>query len=320
MPLLGVHLGPVEADQPAVLLRQEEALRVEPRLAPCGRPGRAGSARPARGGGRRPRRSPPARPRRRCPAGRSAPDTPSGSTGSGSSRSVSERRICRSSRNIVSPRVWARCRAAGCPPCAQTRSRRPDCAEQLAAQRPAVAATAVPGVHDQLGGRRLHRIGVLQLPVRDELERALLPRARTPAHAARPRAARRATASRPCSDTAGCPSVRAARSISSRTASASSGASSSTTWILRPPGPSPVQRQSCVKRTTSCPAVADGPGAPRPRQPSPSRQPARNPLPPVALRALTICCRPLRQPARPPSSHEGNTCQRHRNGAAPSAD
>src|SRR5439155_12738099 len=31
--LLGVHLRPVEADQPALLLRQEEALRVEPRLA-----------------------------------------------------------------------------------------------------------------------------------------------------------------------------------------------------------------------------------------------------------------------------------------------
>lgn len=40
--------------------------------------------------------------------------------------------------------------------------------QQLGAERPAVAAAAVSGVDDQFGGRCLHRVGVLQLPVSDE--------------------------------------------------------------------------------------------------------------------------------------------------------
>ena len=40
--------------------------------------------------------------------------------------------------------------------------------QQGRAQRAAVPVAAVPGVDDQLRGRRLHRVGVLQLGVADE--------------------------------------------------------------------------------------------------------------------------------------------------------
>ena len=118
------------ATRPAasVALDEDEAGRVEPRLAPSARAGRRAVIRPCSGwraNAARVDREPgllvPSRARR------PAPRSPSGRlTGaSGGASAPSGRRICQSSRTLVKPSAAAKARAASRCPCAQSAADRP---------------------------------------------------------------------------------------------------------------------------------------------------------------------------------------------------
>ena len=174
---VAVHLGPVEADQPAVgasarrnpsgsnhgsAMRCSRSARVQPPWS--GRSANAAALRASQSASSR------------CGV-EERRVIPAGST-TGSSGANSERRICQSRRTRWNPCEAASSVAAASAPCAHRRSRPGGAPAGARARRPAAAeaAAAGRGAHRQLGARPLGRVGDVEVGVAEQARRVLAAR------------------------------------------------------------------------------------------------------------------------------------------------